>query len=64
MDIFREAGYDKEKLEILNDVRLYLHVTYISCMANARGDGIERWSFLKLQVPILAFTNKLDAQQT
>ena len=44
MDIFREAGYDKEKLEILNDVRLYLHVTYISCMANARGDRIERWA--------------------
>ena len=44
MDIFREAGYDKNKLEILNDVRLYLHVTYISCMANERGDRIEKWA--------------------
>ena len=42
MDIFRAAGYGKEKLEILNDVRLYLRVTYISCMANARGDRIEK----------------------
>lgn len=32
-----------EKLRMMNDVRLYLKVTYLSCMTNAEGNKIETW---------------------
>ena len=44
MDLFRAHETDSVKLERLNDVRLYLHVTNVSCMTNAEGYKVERWA--------------------
>ena len=40
MDIFRRVEQDPIKLTRLNDVRIYLKVTYISCIANDQGDKL------------------------
>ena len=46
MDIFRSKEKDKVKLERLNDVRLYLKITYISCMTNEAANKIENWALV------------------
>ena len=44
MDEFRRIRIQTEKLRRMNDVRLYLKVTYLSCMTNVKGNKIERWA--------------------
>ena len=44
VDEFRRIRVPTEKLRRMNDVRLYLKVTYLSCMTNVEGNKIERWA--------------------
>ena len=43
MDLFRRVETDSSKLTRLNDLRIYLKVTHISCIANEREDRLVNW---------------------
>ena len=44
MDVIRKRERNFEKVRRFNDVRLYLKVTYLSCMTNEEGNKIEGWA--------------------
>ena len=44
MDVLRRKERNHEKIWRLNDVRIYLQVTYLSCITNKEGNKIEHWA--------------------